>query len=65
LSANDNWIELTLRYVVDYRCRRRIKDVLYTAFLEEVEKSEGQIVIASATVQIVADQVSKAKNEKY
>lgn len=64
LAATDNWIELTLRYVVDYRYRRHTKDVLYTTFLEEVEKSEGQIVIASATVQIVDNEVSKAKGEK-
>lgn len=64
LAATDNWIELTLRYVVDYRYRRHTKDVLYTTFLEEVEKSEGQIVIASATVQIVDNEVSKAKREK-
>ncbi|MEO5826295.1 MAG: mechanosensitive ion channel domain-containing protein [Gemmatimonadales bacterium] len=53
LIANDNWIEFTMRYVVDYKSRRRTKDELFTRILEEVEASEGRIALASATFELV------------
>ncbi len=36
--ADENWIELTLRYVVDYKARRSTKDRLFTRILEEIDK---------------------------
>ena len=53
LRATDNWIEFTLRYVVDYRKRRWMKDHLFTRILEEVDKSGNQIRLASATFELV------------
>ncbi len=53
LAANDNWIEFTARYIVDYRRRRFVKDRLFTRFLEEVDKSNNQIRLASATFELV------------
>jgi len=53
LIANDNWIEYTVRYVVDYRKRRRIKDQIYERILDEFDRSEGRVAIASTTVQLV------------
>jgi small-conductance mechanosensitive channel len=53
LVANDNWIEFTLRYVVDYKQRRMTKDQLFTRILEEFEKNKGSVSIASTTLQIV------------
>ncbi len=53
LSANDNWIEFTARYIVDYRKRRFVKDRIFTRFLEEVDKSSNQIRLASATFELV------------
>lgn len=52
LVANENWLEFTLRYVVDYRSRRRVKDRLFTRILEEVDKSNGRIRLASSTFEI-------------
>lgn len=52
LAANDNWIEFTVRYIVDYRKRRFVKDRLFTRFLEEVDKSENRIRLASATFEL-------------
>lgn len=54
ISANDNWVEFTLRYVVDFKKRRSTRDRMYTRFLQEVEKSNKQIQMASATSEIVA-----------
>jgi small-conductance mechanosensitive channel len=53
LTANDNWIEFTVRYAVDYKRRRVTKDQLFTRILEEFEKTNGSISIASTTLQIV------------
>ena len=53
LRATDNWIEFTVRYVVDYRKRRWMKDHLFTRILEEIDKSNNQIRVASATFEVV------------
>ena len=53
MSANDNWIEYTVRYVVDYRKRRSTKDQIYERILDEFDRSEDRVAIASTTVQIV------------
>jgi small-conductance mechanosensitive channel len=52
LAANDNWIEFTARYVVDYRKRRFVKDRLFTRMLEEIDRSENRIRLASATFEV-------------
>jgi small-conductance mechanosensitive channel len=53
LTANDNWVELTLRYVVDYKRRRMTKDALFSRILEEIDRSGGRIRIASTTLEVV------------
>ncbi|WP_369688463.1 mechanosensitive ion channel domain-containing protein [Thermodesulfovibrio aggregans] len=53
LVANDNWMEFTIRYVVDFKKRRVTKNLLYNRILDEIEKTEGRIAIASMTVHIV------------
>lgn len=53
LVANDNWMEFTLRYVVDYKLRRTTKDLLFTRIIEEFDLSEGKVEFASATFHIV------------
>jgi small-conductance mechanosensitive channel len=53
LVANDNWMEFTVRYVVDYKKRRAIKDRLFTRILEEFDKTSGRVEIASMTVHLV------------
>jgi small-conductance mechanosensitive channel len=53
LRATDNWIEFTVRYVVDYRKRRWMRDYLFTRILEEIDKSDNQIRLASATFEVV------------
>lgn len=53
LVANDNWVEYTLRYVVNYRKRRATKTEIFTRILKAVEASEGKIKFASATFQLV------------
>ncbi len=53
LVANDNWIEFTARYIVDYQSRRTTKDRIFTRILEEVDRSNNRIRLASATFELV------------
>ncbi|NJK58548.1 MAG: mechanosensitive ion channel [Pleurocapsa sp. SU_5_0] len=54
LIANDNWLEFTVRYVVDYKKRRVTKDQLFTRILEELDTTDGRVELASTTVELVA-----------
>ncbi len=53
LIANDNWLEYTLRYVVDYQRRRATKHMLFNRILDEIDKTAGAVATASATFQFV------------
>ncbi len=53
LIATDNWVEFTLRYVVNYKKRRVTKTELFTQILKKVDETNGQIKFASATFQLV------------
>jgi len=52
LAVNDNWTEFTARYIVDYRKRRFVKDRPFSRMLEEVDKSNNRIRLASATFEL-------------
>ena len=52
ITADDNWVEFTLRYVVDYKKRLGVKDQLFTKILERIENSSDQIKFASATFSL-------------
>ncbi|NND32387.1 MAG: mechanosensitive ion channel [Saprospiraceae bacterium] len=54
LKLTDNWIEYNLRYVVDYRRRRVVKDQLYEAIAAGIEMHRDKIAMASATIEISA-----------
>lgn len=54
LVANDNWMEFTLRYVVDYRRRRATKDALFSRIMDLLDASNGRVQLASATFELVA-----------
>jgi small-conductance mechanosensitive channel len=53
MIANDNWVEFTIRYVVDYKKRRSTKDIIFTQIIEAIEKTDGKITLASATFELV------------
>ncbi len=54
LVANDNWLEYTLRYVVDYQRRRATKDALFNRIMDLVDAADGRVQLASATFELVA-----------
>ncbi len=53
MIATDNWAEFTLRYVVDFKSRRKTKTALFHDILDKVEKTGGKVKLASATFQMV------------
>lgn len=53
LVTTDNWMEFTLRYVVDYKFRRVKKDQLFTRTLDEFLSTESRVEFASATFHLV------------
>ena len=53
MIANDNWVEFTLRYVVNYKKRRATKTELFTRILNQIEGTNGLIRFASATFHLV------------
>jgi small-conductance mechanosensitive channel len=53
LTLTDNWINLHLRFIVDYKRRRSSKNVLNEAILEAINNSNGKVSLASATHEIV------------
>ena len=52
IIMTDNWIEITLRYVVEPRERRQVKGQLHHELLQHFQ-SEPTITVASATFEIV------------
>jgi small-conductance mechanosensitive channel len=52
LAMTDNWIEITLRYIVDAMERRKIKGQLHRELLQHFQE-EPNITVASMTVEIV------------
>ena len=52
LAMTDNWIELTLRFVVNAQERRKVKGQLHQDLLQHFQ-SEENISVASMTIEIV------------
>ncbi len=52
MTGDENWLSFTVRYVVDYKKRRTTKDLLFTRILEEIDKTEGEVALAGATLAI-------------
>ncbi|HDQ74018.1 MAG TPA: mechanosensitive ion channel [Chloroflexi bacterium] len=53
LIANDNWMQVTLRYTVDVKRRRVIHDELFMYILDAIAETEGRVALASATLELV------------
>ena len=53
ISLTDNWIQFNLRYIVDFKKRRSIKHLLNDKIRIEIEKTNGKIVLASATLELI------------
>ncbi|MEP1033547.1 mechanosensitive ion channel domain-containing protein [Ekhidna sp.] len=54
IMANDNWVEFTLRYIVDFKRRRMVKNEIFKEILRSIESSKGKAELASATFDLVS-----------
>jgi len=52
LTANDNWMAFTVRYVVDCKRRRVTKDALFERILSDIDATAGKVMIASTTLEL-------------
>ena len=52
LNFDANWIELTLRYLTDYRTRRASKDRLFSEILDAIGQTAGQVKIATPVLHL-------------
>ena len=52
VTFNENWINFTIRYVVDYKSRRGTKDQLFSKILEASNNTPDKIKIAYSTLEI-------------
>lgn len=53
ITITDNWMQFNLRYIVDYKKRRFTKHILNEKIAAEVEKTNGAVKLASATIEVV------------
>lgn len=51
-TFNHNWIDFTIRYVVDFKKRRITKDKISTQILLEAMKDDNKVRIACSTLEI-------------
>lgn len=53
LLANDNWIEFTARYIVDYKSRRTTRDAIMRSVLHALDRHKGDVQLGSTTIELV------------
>jgi small-conductance mechanosensitive channel len=53
VRLTDNWVELNLRYITDYKRRRFTKNQLFDEIQKSVNKTEGKVKLASTTLQLL------------
>lgn len=64
ITMNDNWIQFNLRYIVDYKKRRLTKHLLHEEIGKRILATDGKIILASATFEIVKIPTLDVKEEK-
>ena len=52
-GLTDNWIELNLRYITDYKLRRATKHRLFQHIEKSISASNGKVTLASTTLQLL------------
>lgn len=64
ITMTDNWIQFNLRYIVDYKKRRYIKNILNEEIGKRIRETNGKVTLASVTVEIVRIPPVKMNEEK-
>lgn len=55
MSLEDSWVEYTLRYIVDYKKRRVVKNKLHVKILKDINNTDGAIEFGSPTIEVSQD----------
>ena len=63
MTADENWITFTVRYVVDYKSRRGTKDRLFSDILDRFDATDGRVAMATASQEIGIVQVPPLRVE--
>nr|WP_273569045.1 mechanosensitive ion channel family protein [Maribacter sp. Hal144] len=53
VRLTDNWVELNLRYITDYKRRRMTKHELFETIEQSISQTNGKVKLASATLQLL------------
>ncbi|GAK75499.1 hypothetical protein JCM19314_1538 [Nonlabens ulvanivorans] len=53
ITLTDNWIQLNLRYIVDYKKRRITKHELQQQIQQAILETDGLVSLASTTFEII------------
>lgn len=53
ITLTDNWVQCNLRYIVNHKKRRITKNLLNERIYKEVMKTEGKVILSSATMEII------------
>tara|TARA_R110002153_G_scaffold182571_2_gene335924 strand:- start:551 stop:1450 length:900 start_codon:yes stop_codon:yes gene_type:complete len=53
MNLTDNWIQLNLRYITDYKRRRNTKHTLFQHIEQAISKTDGKVILASTTLQLL------------
>ncbi|WP_178988318.1 mechanosensitive ion channel family protein [Winogradskyella schleiferi] len=64
IRLTDNWVEFNLRYIVDYKKRRLTKHLLHDSIRKAFEKTNGEVVLASTTFELIKIPELKIRSEK-
>ncbi|TLP71139.1 mechanosensitive ion channel family protein [Maribacter sp. ACAM166] len=53
INLTDNWIQLNLRYITDYKRRRNTKHTLFEHIVQAILNTNGKVNLASTTLQLL------------
>ena len=53
INLTDNWVQLNLRYITDYKLRRKTRHELFQEIELAIIKTAGKVVLASSTLQLL------------
>ncbi|WP_116769533.1 mechanosensitive ion channel family protein [Maribacter litoralis] len=53
MNLTDNWVQLNLRYITDYKRRRNTKHTLFQYIEIAISNTNGKVTLASTTLQLL------------
>ena len=56
ITADQNWINFTLRYVTDFKSRRKTKDLLFEQILTAINQNSNKMEIPGSTIEVTGNE---------